>query len=103
MKKPKISFRVLGDSGPLSISWFAGPKGDAVESNNSIGVGFFSPDGELLAVEFDDLEQKKDHQILEFDRYQIEVEINNGKVSHKLKEVKKINRKKTRRATPADL
>jgi hypothetical protein len=82
MKKAKISFRVIGDSGPLSISWFQGPKGDAVEAKNEIGVGFFSEDGEILAVEFDDVNEKHDHQVLEFDRYRVEVSVDNGKISH---------------------
>ena len=82
MKKGKTSFRVIGDSGPLSISWFHGPKGDAVEAKNELGVGFFSTDGELLSVEFDDVSEKKDHQALEFDRYRVEVSVVNGKVSY---------------------
>ena len=86
MKKARISFRVIGDSGPLSISWFDGPKGDAVEANNGIGVGFFSTDGELLMVEFDDVEEKKDQQHLEFDGYQVSVSVNKGKVAFSLEE-----------------
>jgi hypothetical protein len=84
MKKAKISFRVFGGSGPLSISWFPGPKGNAIEAKNEMGVGFFSTDGELLSVEFDDVNEKKDHQILEFDRYRVEVFVNRGKVSYSL-------------------
>lgn len=94
MKKAKISFRVIGDSGPLSISWFQGPKGDAVEAKNEIGVGFFSEEGELLAVEFDDVEEKKDHQVLEFDRQQVEVTVEQGQVSFEVKELKQTERKK---------
>ena len=94
MKKAKMSFRVIGDSGPLSISWFDGPKGDAEEDKNGIGVGFFSSDGELLCVEFDDVDEKKDHQILEFDRYRVEVEVNNGKASYTVEELKGRSRKK---------
>jgi len=75
---------VIGSSGPLTISWFDGPKGDAVEANNGIGVGFFSADGTLLCVEFDDVEEAKDHQVLEFDRYRVEVLVNKGKTSHSL-------------------
>lgn len=93
MKKGKVSFRVIGDSGPLSISWFQGPKGDAVEAKNEIGVGFFSEDGELLAVEFDDVEEKKDHQILEFDRYEVEVTVEQGHVSFVVKDTKQTERK----------
>lgn len=97
MKKPKISFRVFGDSGPLTISWFDGPMGDAVEAKNGIGVGFFSGDGALLCVEFDDVEKKGDHQLLEFDRFQVEVSVNNGKISSLLTETSmKAARKKSR-------
>lgn len=93
MKKGKISFRIIGGSGPLSISWFQGPKGDAVEAKNEIGVGFFAEDGELLAVEFDDVEEKKDHQVLEFDRYEVEVAVERGHVSFKVKDTKQTERK----------
>ena len=98
MKKGKISFRVIGDSGPLSISWFQGPKGDAVEAKNEIGVGFFSVDGELLAVEFDDVEEKKDHQVLEFDRYLVEVSVNNGKISYSVQKPERSSKKKAKDA-----
>ncbi len=87
MKKAKISFRVIGDSGPLSISWFDGAKGDAVEAKNGIGVGFFSTDGELLMVEFDDLDEKNDHQVLNFDHYKVEVTVTKGKVSFSMDEL----------------
>ena len=85
MKKAEISFRVIGSSGPLSISWYPGPHGDAVEAKNQAGVGFFSPNGELLSVEFDDVQEKQDHQVLEFDRYRVEVTTKNGKVSYSVR------------------
>ena len=94
MKKDKVSFRVIGESGPLSISWYAGPKGDAVEAKNQIGVGFFSPNGELLGVEFDDVSEKKDHQALVFDHYRVEVTTKNGKVSYKVETLKAHGKKK---------
>lgn len=97
MKKPKISFRVFGNSGPLTLSWFDGPKGDAVEANNTIGVGFFSKEGTLLCVEFDDVNEKNDHQVLEFDRYRVEVTVVKSKVSCAFKEIeskKKTSKKK---------
>jgi len=87
MKKNKVSFRVIGDSGPLSISWFDGPKGDAVEAKNGIGVGFFSTTGELLMVEFDDVDEDKDQQHLEFDRHRVDVSVNKGKVSFSMEEL----------------
>jgi len=88
MKNPKLSFRVIGTSGPLSLSWFPGPMGDAVEAENEIGVGFFSPNGELLSVEFDDVEEKEDHQFLQFQEYRVEIWVKSGKVKHVLEKKK---------------
>jgi hypothetical protein len=84
MSKAKVSFRVIGESGPLSITWSPGPLGDAVEDKNGLGVGFFSHNKDLLSVEFDDVSSKKDHQILEFRNFKIEVHVKNGKITHKL-------------------
>ncbi len=97
--KKRISHRIIGDSGPLMISWFHGPKGDAVESKNGVGVGFFSPSGEILAVEFDDVQAKNDHQILEFEHYLIEVTVKSGKTTYFLKriEAKESDKKKRKR------
>jgi hypothetical protein len=83
-KKTNIFFSPRDGSAPLAISWYSGPKGDAVEANNEIGIGFFGSHGELLMVEFDDVNEKKDHQVLEFDRYRVEVTVNKGKISHTL-------------------
>lgn len=88
MKKPKIFFNPIAGSGILSITWYSGPLGDAVEANNGIGVGFFAHNGDLLSVQFDDVEEKRDHQILEFERYQVEVSVNQGKISYSLSPVK---------------
>ena len=87
MSKPKVSFRIIGESGPLSITWSPGPLGDAVEDRNGIGVGFFSPTNELLSVEFDDVNSKNDHQVLEFGHLQIEINVKSRKVSHNLIEL----------------
>lgn len=86
MKKSRsIFFKPIGGSAPLSIYYYeSGNLGDAVEANNEIGVGWFSPNGEILAVQFDDVEEKNDHQVLEFDRYCVEVTVKNGKISHTL-------------------
>jgi len=84
MKNPKISFRVIGDSGPLSIYWYPGPYGDAIESIDENGVYWLSQTGVLLGVEFDDVDEKSDHQILELpDGTKIEVDVKKGKVSVK--------------------
>ena len=55
MKKPSISFRPFDGSGPLSVYWYPGPYGDAVEAVRGSGVGWFSPTSEVLGVEFDDV------------------------------------------------
>lgn len=80
MKKLDISFRHFDGSGPLSIYWHDGPYGDAIEANKGHGVGWFSASHDLLGVEFDDVEYKKDHQILFFDDAMVEIKVSNGKV-----------------------
>jgi hypothetical protein len=84
MKKPKIFFNPIAGSSILSITWFPGPLGDAVEANNGLGVGFFAHNGDLLSVQFDDVNEKHDNQILEFDHYRVEVKVDKGKVSYSL-------------------
>ena len=64
MKKPEISFRHYVGSGPLSIYWYEGPYGDAREALAGDGVFWLSPTGDLLGIEFDDVEFDKDKQIL---------------------------------------
>jgi hypothetical protein len=66
MKKQMISFRHFGGSGPLSVYWHPGPYGDAVEAARGSGVGWFTPTGEVLGVEFDDVAYERDEQRLEF-------------------------------------
>lgn len=89
MKKPiYISLFDIEGSGPLAIDWSNGPFGDAVEALNVDGVGFFSRRGELLAVEFDDVNVKKDHQFLDFPNYRVEATVKNGKVTVKVEEKK---------------
>jgi hypothetical protein len=59
-KNKSIFFKPIGGSAPLSIYFYeSGNLGDAVEANNEVGVGWFFPNGELLAVQFDDVEEKK--------------------------------------------
>ena len=82
MKKPTVSFRHFGGSGPLSVYWYRGPYGDAVEAKSGSGVGWFAPNGEVLGVEFDDVSFDRDHQVLVFERGErIEVKVARGKVS----------------------
>lgn len=87
-KRGKISFRVIEGTGPLSISWSEAPKGDAIEAKNEQGVGFFSNEGELLSVEFDEVKETKDHQILEFEGYRVEVSVKKGKVLYSVETIK---------------
>ncbi len=84
MKKPKIFFQPIAGSSVLSITWFPGPLGDAVEAKKGEGVGFFAHNGDLLSVQFDDVQEETDHQVLEFDRYRVEVKVKKGKVTHSL-------------------
>jgi hypothetical protein len=90
MKKPKVFFHPIAGSSVLSITWHDGPLGDAVEANNEIGVGFFAHNGDLLSVQFDDVEEN-DHQFLEFDHYKVDVTVKRGKVSYLLHEIKPKN------------
>jgi len=66
MKKPTISFRHFGGSGPLSVYWHPGPYGDAIEAARGSGVGWFTPTREVLGAEFDDVVYERDEQSLEF-------------------------------------
>jgi hypothetical protein len=81
MKKPEISFRVFGGSGPLSIYWTDGPYGDAIDSTSGKGVAWISPSGDTLGVEFDDVNEAKDHQVLKLTNGEIvTVDVIRGKV-----------------------
>lgn len=82
MSKGRVFFNPIDGSAPLSIYWHTGPKGDAIEAKKGDGVGFFSSSGDLLGVIFDDVNEKKDHQALFFDRYCVEVTTRDGKVSY---------------------
>jgi hypothetical protein len=66
----------------LSIYWYPGPYGDAVEAKSGAGVGWFAPNGELLGVEFDDVAYARDRQVLAFAAGErIEVRVARGSVS----------------------
>ena len=64
MKSPEISFRHFGGAGPLSIYWYSGPYGIAVEAEKGAGVAWYSPNGEILGVEFDHVVYESDAQEL---------------------------------------
>ena len=85
MKSPTISFRVIGNSGLLSVSWSEGPFGNAVECKNGKGVVWLSSTGELLAVEFDDVQKDNDCQKLTApDGTVIELTVKNNKVNFEI-------------------
>jgi hypothetical protein len=82
MKKPEISFRVFGGSGPLSIYWTDGPYGDAVDSLSGRGIAWLAPNGDTLGVEFDDVLVESDHQELKLSNGEkITIAVKKGKVT----------------------
>ncbi len=81
MKKAEINFRIIGNSGPVSIYWYDGPYGDAVEAIGGNGVGWFSPLQDLLGVEFDDVNSDNDQQELSFTNgVSVKIEVKDKKV-----------------------
>lgn len=84
MKRGEVFFHPMEGSGQLSISWSSAPRGVAVEAKKGNGVGFFSSNGNLLSVIFDDVTAEEDHQILEFKKYKIEISVRCGIVKHKV-------------------
>ncbi len=81
MKKARVTFIPIDGTGVLHLDFHPGPFGDATEARKGDGVGFFSQNGELQGVTFDDVDAEQDHQVLEFDRYRVEVTVNRGKIS----------------------
>ena len=53
-----------------------------VEAKKGSGVGFFSEKKDLLRVIFDEVKSNHDHQVLEFDRYRIEITIKQGRIDY---------------------
>ncbi len=92
MKKPEVSFRVFGGSGPLSIYWTDGPYGDAIDSTSGKGVAWISPSGDTLGVEFDDVNEVNDHQVLKLANGEtVTVDVSKGKVKvHKSSVMRKL-------------
>jgi hypothetical protein len=84
MKKAKITFLPIDGSGAVHIDFAKGPFGDATESKNGIGVGFFDSHDRLLGVTFDDVCVDQDHQILDFGSIKIELKSKKGKISFKM-------------------
>ncbi|PWU20906.1 MAG: hypothetical protein C5B49_03495 [Bdellovibrio sp.] len=86
MKKPKVSFRPYGGSGPLSIHWYDA-FGDAEEAVRGEGVCWYSPRGEILAVEFDDVDFSSDDQTLELkDGSIVHIKVKEGRVHTDLRQ-----------------
>ena len=84
MNRADVFFHPMEGSGQLSISWSSAPKGAAIEAKKGNGVGFFSTNGNLLSVIFDDVSALKDHQVLEFKKYKIEISVKCGIIKHKV-------------------
>jgi len=81
MTKPKVTFMPLDGTGMLHLDFQTGSFGDAIEAKKGDGVGFFSPNGDLQGVTFDDVNEKEDRQTLEFEHYRVVVAISKGKIS----------------------
>jgi hypothetical protein len=82
MNKPKVFYNPIDGSAPLSIYWYEGAKGDAVEAESGEGVGFFSPSQDLLGVIFDDVDEKNDKQELFFSNGgKVQIQVLDGNVS----------------------
>ena len=82
MKKGTIFFHPIDGTGSLTISWTSAPKGDATEANKGSGVGFFSEEENLLAVIFDEVKERQDLQVLDFDKISVELMVEAGKVHY---------------------
>lgn len=84
-RKPKIFYHPIEGSAPLAVYWYQGPYGDAIESKEGKGVYFTSPNGELLGVQFDDVNEDKDQQVITTkNRTRVRVSVKAGKVTVKV-------------------
>ncbi len=74
----------------MSINWYPGPYGDAHEAKEGNGVYFTSPNGELLAVHFDDVDEHEDQQtITTKSGVRISITVNAGKTDVKITKTSK--------------
>ncbi len=86
MRKPRIVFRHFSGTGPLSIYWYDGPYGDAIEATNGRGVAWLAPNGELLGVEFDEVAWGSDEQALDLvNGDHVSLRVTRGKVGVRLR------------------
>lgn len=84
MKKPKVTFIPIDGSGVLHIDFENGPFGEATEATKGDGVGFFSANGNLQGVTFDDVNEKHDDQTLVFAAFAVAIAVRKGKITFKL-------------------
>lgn len=84
-RKSKIFYHPIEGAAPLSVYWYPGPYGDAKESKEGNGVYFSSPNGELLGVQFDNVDESSDQQSLTTKYgHRIHVKVKAGKVNVKV-------------------
>ena len=83
-RKPKIFYHPIEGSAPLAVYWYQGPYGDAIESKEGNGVYFASPNGELLGVQFDDVSEDKDQQVMTTKGSRVRISVKAGKVAIKV-------------------
>jgi hypothetical protein len=84
MTKPRITFIPIDGSGVLHIDFEKGPLSEASEATKGDGVGFFSANGILQGVTFDDVDETHDDQTLVFGTCAVAIAVRKGKVSFKL-------------------
>ncbi|MCP4159026.1 MAG: hypothetical protein GY760_03035 [Deltaproteobacteria bacterium] len=80
MSKEKIFYNPIDGSAPLSIYWFDGAKGDAIEANIGDGVGFFSPSQDMLGVIFDDVLIDDEQELFFLNGGKVKIKTSSGKV-----------------------
>ena len=81
MREKKVFYCPIDGSAPLSIYWFDGAKGDAVEAISGDGVGFVSPSQDMLGVIFDDVSAEKDQQEFFFENGgKVKIKVSEGKI-----------------------
>ena len=82
MKKAKVSFFPIDETGVLHLDFAKGPFGEAVEALEGDGVGFFDALNGLLGVTFDDVAIDGDRQALVFKNISVEIRSRKGKISY---------------------
>ena len=80
MIKAKVFYRPVEGSSSLSIYWFDGAKGDAIEAKSGDGVGFFSPSQEMLDVIFDDVAINDEQELFFLSGAKVRAKVISGEV-----------------------